>query len=167
MELTIDEIRALVQLLDESDVAELQLESEGFKLRLRKPSAFKNGLPVAPAPIYAPAPLAQPSESAAPVAPKDEASPAEAALADQTLITAPMVGTFYRASSPEAEPFVKVGDEIEPGQAICIIEAMKLFNEIESEVKGRIAKILVENGQSVEYGQPLFVVEAASPTAGV
>jgi oxaloacetate decarboxylase alpha subunit len=165
LEPTIDEIRSLVQLLDESDVAELHLESEGFKLRLRKPSAFKNGLPVAAAPVYAPTPATQPAETL--VAPKGEAASAEAAGDDQTLITAPMVGTFYRASSPEAEPFVKVGDEIEPGQAICIIEAMKLFNEIESEVKGRIAKILVENGQSVEYGQPLFVVDAASPTAGV
>ncbi|HEY8417672.1 MAG TPA: acetyl-CoA carboxylase biotin carboxyl carrier protein, partial [Limnochordales bacterium] len=108
-----------------------------------------------------PVPVVQAVEQAAAPAPASPATDGKAAPRDDRYvqITAPMVGTFYRAPAPDAEPYVKVGDVVEVGQTLCIIEAMKLMNEIESEVRGRVVEILVENAEPVEYGQPLFVLE--------
>ena len=139
------ELRSLLRILREHDLEELEIEEGGRRIRLRRRAA------VSPAPAAA-APLAE-----APPRPAAEAGPAPTRPA----ITAPMVGTFYRAPAPGAEPFVKEGDWIEKGTVVCIIEAMKLMNEIESEVRGRVAAILVENGHPVEYGQSLFLLEPA------
>lgn len=148
--MNLESIKELIELISKSAIDEFELEAEGFKVAMRKLSAAARPAPVtvqaepAPAPA-APAPAA---ESKAPA--KDDRF---------VQITAPMVGTFYRAPAPDAEPYVKVGDIVEVGQTLCIIEAMKLMNEIESEVRGRVTEILVENAQPVEYGQPLFVLE--------
>jgi acetyl-CoA carboxylase biotin carboxyl carrier protein len=109
------------------------------------------------------APVAQPIVQAAPAEVKTPATPTPAAADDSKLITvkSPMIGTFYRAAGPDKPAFVQVGDEIKPGKVVCIIEAMKLFNEIESEVAGRIVKVLVDDASPVEYDQPLFLVEPA------
>ena len=144
------EIRRLADLLREYGLSEVEVEREGVRVRLRRESA-----PVAPAPASAAA--AAPSQAApAPVVVAPAAAPAEAHLLP---VEAPMVGTFYRAPSPDAQPFVREGDRVKKGQVVCIIEAMKLMNEIESKVAGRVVKVLVENSQPVEYGQPLFLLE--------
>lgn len=154
------EIKELIKAITESDITEFTMEDEsaGLKLVLRKN--------VAPVGVAAPSPVTADSVQA-PVA----VSPPPTTDGDieenvdpfddprYVTVTAPMVGTFYRAPAPDAEPYVKVGDEVVTGQALCIIEAMKLMNEIESEIKGRIVKILAENAEPVEYAQPLFVVE--------
>ncbi|HYB72181.1 MAG TPA: acetyl-CoA carboxylase biotin carboxyl carrier protein [Candidatus Sulfotelmatobacter sp.] len=139
------ELRSLLRILREHDLEELEIEEGGRRIRLRRRAAL------APVPAAA-APLAEAARR-----PATEPAPAPARPA----ITAPMVGTFYRAPAPGAEPFVKEGDWIEKGTVVCIIEAMKLMNEIESEVRGRVAAILVENGHPVEYGQSLFLLEPA------
>ena len=136
----------VVELAVAHDLAELEIESSGLRVRVVR------GHP--PVTVAAPAPavsagLSQ-SEAAAPVAD---------VVAGAITIEAPMVGTFYRATNPEATPFVSEGDTVKEGQTLCIIEAMKLMNEIESKVAGRVIKILVENAQPVEFGQPLFLVE--------
>jgi acetyl-CoA carboxylase biotin carboxyl carrier protein len=144
------EIRRLAELLREYGLSEVEVEREGVRIRLRREAA-----PLATAPA---GPL---SAGPAPV-PAGAAVAAAARGADEAhllTIEAPMVGTFYRAPSPDAQPFVREGDRVKKGQAVCIIEAMKLMNEIESKVAGRVAKVLVENSQPVEYGQPLFLLE--------
>jgi acetyl-CoA carboxylase biotin carboxyl carrier protein len=144
------EIRRLADLLRDYGLSEVEVEREGVRIRLRREPA-----PGAPAPagpgVRGPAPPAgaAPAVSAEPAA--DEAH--------MLTIEAPMVGTFYRAASPDAPPFVRDGDRVKKGQVVCIIEAMKLMNEIESKVAGRVVKVLVENTQPVEYGQPLFLLE--------
>lgn len=156
--MNIKEIKELVKLLVETDISELNLESDGTKIMIKKGYA-PGCVPQAPVVSIAPAALPTPTVSApTPVVAEkveknDELSP------NQILIVAPMVGTFYRASSPDAAPYVETGQVIEPGKVVCIIEAMKLMNEIESEFKGRIVDVLVENGQPVEFGQPLFILE--------
>ncbi len=160
---TLKEIKELIRVLDETDVAELTLESDGVKICIRKASAWP-APPAAPpmpdrsgTPAAAAAPAPQPAQAA-----EAGVEPAAApAATDSRLVTvrAPMVGTFYRAPAPDAPPFVEVGQIVEPGQTLCLIEAMKLMNEIEAEVRGRVAAILVENGQPVEYGQPLLTLE--------
>lgn len=112
--------------------------------------------PVAPAP-----PPAAPVEAAPAVEKSPAAAPAPASEGNLIPLKSPMVGTFYRSASPEKPPFLKIGDVVAPGQTVCIIEAMKLFNEIESDVKGRVVKVLVEDGTPVEYDQPLFMLEPA------
>ncbi len=145
------ELKELIALMNEHQLVEMELEREGMKVRLRKAGApGGEEVVVQRIPAGGPQPL-PPAGQAAPEAP--------AAMAGME-IKSPMVGTFYRAPAPEAPPFVEAGQEIEPGQVLCLIEAMKLMNEIKSEVKGRIAKILVENGQPVEFGQVLFLVES-------
>ena len=155
-----EELRELIALLRDNGLAELELEREDFRVRLRREGVASSGdhgqyipAPV-PLPNTAPAP-ATPS----PPAPAHAAAPASsAATADQDLhmITSPIVGTFYRSPSPTAEPFVKIGSNVEASSVVCIIEAMKLMNEIQAEATGEVVKIYVENGQPVEYGQPLF-----------
>ncbi len=150
--MNLQEIKELIKMLNETEISELNLESEGVKINIKKggPAA-----PLAPAlPVAAPAPMA--------AVPEVKAAPAEApAELDSNLVpvTAPMVGTFYHAASPDSEPFVQVGSSVKPGQVLCIIEAMKLMNEIEAEAAGKIARVMVENGQPVEYGQTLFLIE--------
>lgn len=139
----LEEIRELLKLLKESDVTEFSLESAGMKLTIRKGSHPSGAGETSARPETAPPPVA-----AAPAAPQEELY----------TVKAPMVGTFYRAPAPDAPPYVQVGDRVEKGQVLCIIEAMKLMNEIEAEVAGEIVDILVENAQPVEYGQPLFLI---------
>ena len=153
------EIKELIKIVHDTDITELRIENvaDGTKLLIRKGYPA----PVAPAPVaVSPAPAAPAARPSGAPAPGDGEPRADQTAEERYItITAPMVGTFYRAPAPDAEPFVKVGDLVEVGQTLCIIEAMKLMNEIESEVRGRIVKILAENGQPVEYGHPLFLIE--------
>ncbi len=164
-----EEIRRLVKIVEESNIAELEVSRWGRKVRIRKYATPGNGsvngaenvvLPAAP---VAPAPApAQPTPAAAsqPVQAQPAQSESEPGEAKELIeVRSPMVGTFYRAPAPGAEPYVKVGDVVSPGQVLCIIEAMKLMNEIEAEVSGKIVEICVENAQPVEYNQVLFRLE--------
>ncbi len=150
-------VRKLVKLLSESSLGELEIEEDGRKIRLAKqPVAspdVQQTLPVpAPVPAAATVPtLAVPAPAPAPPPPPETDRYHQ--------IKSPIVGTFYRAPAPDAAPFVQVGSSIAPGTVLCIVEAMKLMNEIESDVSGKIVKVLVENGQPVEYDQTLFLVE--------
>ncbi len=142
----IEKVKELLKSLENSSVEELELESEGLKLKVK----FSRGSTREVVPVEEP---------------KKEEIPAEKLEEGEKeenkyyVVEAPMVGTFYRAPAPGAEPFVKEGDRVEKGQVLCIIEALKVMNEIESEVSGIVRKVLVENGQPVEYGQPLFYIE--------
>jgi len=145
-----DEINKFIKLLDEKNLTEFELEVEGFKIKLarRAPAAPVYAAPSAPAP----APSSAPNHPAV-----FSAEPAEIP-GSLVLIASPMVGTFYRAPAPNAPPFVEVGEPVKKGQTLCIVEAMKLMNEIESEADGVIKEILVENGKPVEFGQRLFTI---------
>ncbi len=154
----IEEIKELIESVAKNGITALDVESSGMKLAIRKeaPSAMANS---APAPVSMPALTASAPLPAPPlgeVNPPVAAPPTPAEAADLFLVRSPIVGTFYRAPNPNAEPFVKVGDMVEPGRVLCIVEAMKLMNEIESESSGEIVKIFVENGEPVEFGQALF-----------
>jgi len=155
------EIQALIKFVAKSGAQEVSLETEDFKINIKTGSDAEQ-----PTIIQAMAPQAPVAMAAAPspAAPAPaEAAPAAAAPADDNsnyiTVKSPMIGTFYRSASPEADAFVKVGDEVKPGDVVCIIEAMKLFNEIESEVSGKIVKVLVDDQTPVEYDQPLFLVD--------
>ncbi len=162
--MNLKEIKELVEFLIEKDIAEFELERGDVKVRIRRgndgASADTRFIPVAAAPApavsYQAAPPAAAPASAAPAVPA--AAPKEAVEEGLHEIKSPIVGTFYEAPSPGAPPFVKAGDEVTVGQVLCIIEAMKLMNEIEADVSGEIVKRLVANGQPVEYGQGLFLV---------
>ncbi|HEU5131745.1 MAG TPA: acetyl-CoA carboxylase biotin carboxyl carrier protein [Pyrinomonadaceae bacterium] len=161
----LEELRELVELLRENGLAELELENEGFRVRLRRESAVAQSAPVAetPAPAAAPAPAPVPAAAPAasgPAHPGTQASTAAAQDQDLHIIPSPIVGTFYRSPSPSADPFVKIGSNVESETVVCIIEAMKLMNEIQAETTGEVVKIYVENGQPVEYGQPLFGIQS-------
>lgn len=156
-----DELRELIGLLRENGLAELELENSGFRVRLRRESAFAEAAPVAPVPHSAAAPVA-PAPAPAPSGPAHpgiQATTAAAQDQDLHIISSPIVGTFYRSPSPSAEPFVKIGSNVDNDTVVCIIEAMKLMNEIQAETSGEVVKIYVENGQPVEYGQPLFGIQ--------
>lgn len=151
-----DEIKSIVKLMSENDLTEFNIKSEDMHLCIRRGSS--NTVQSAPAPVIA-APQVIPAPAPAPTAPAPAAE-APAAEPDQDkLITSPIVGTFYRSNTPGADAFVKVGSKIEADQTVCIIEAMKVMNEIKAEKSGVIKEILVENGEPVEFGQPLFVLE--------
>jgi len=156
--MNLKEIKELIEMLKGTDISELEVERSGVKVRLRKGGdvAFHPAVPHVEYP-YQPALAPAKPEIPPPAAEK----PAETIKANQTLVTAPIVGTFYRASAPDKPPYVQTGDVVKKGQVLCIIEAMKLMNEIESETAGKIVQIAVENGQPVEYGQTLFVIEPA------
>ena len=152
-------LKTLIELVQDSGIAELEI-TEGEE-RVRIVHGSQRPLVAAAAPVSAPVAAVvapAPVAAAAPVAAIDPGAEALAKL-DGHVVKSPMVGTFYRAASPGAKPFVDVGDAVKAGQAVCIIEAMKIMNEIESDLEGRIAKLLCENGQAVEFGQPLFVLE--------
>jgi acetyl-CoA carboxylase biotin carboxyl carrier protein len=153
----IEEVRRLIRLVEESNIGELEVWKWWGRVRIKKSASGQAELvttvaesrpasvnPAPPAPVPSPPP---------------EASPEPDAEAGLVPIQSPMVGTFYRAPAPDAEPYVQAGQSVEPGQTVCIIEAMKLMNEIQSEVRGRIQKILVDNAQPVEFGQTLFLVK--------
>ncbi|MBG90939.1 MAG: acetyl-CoA carboxylase, biotin carboxyl carrier protein [Actinobacteria bacterium] len=149
------EVKRLIAMVEEANISRFSIETDQAKIDIEKGAkgveAQVHMPPSVPMPMAAPAPVAQaPVAQAAPEAPVVEES--------GTQIKAEMVGTFYEAPSPDATPFVKEGDSVKKGQVICIIEAMKLFNEIESDVDGVIEKVLVKTGDAVEYGQPLFLV---------
>lgn len=156
----LSEIKELIKLVDQTSVHEVEIENEGTRLAIRKPGRTEvvnvQTSPIAHTyvPAAAPAPAAQ--------APAPQAEQSKAPAADTSnlhRITSPMVGTFYRAPSPDAASFVNVGDRVTEKTVVCILEAMKLMNPLEAEVKGQIVEILVENGQLVEFGQPLFLVK--------
>jgi acetyl-CoA carboxylase biotin carboxyl carrier protein len=153
----LEEIKALIALVGREPFQEFEFEAGDMRFRIRKdgPPAVLQAPVAAPIVMTAPAPLVQPIP-AVPAAPQPAAAPAE----DPGVyyVTSPIVGTFYRASSPTAAPFVSPGDYVKPGQTLCIVEAMKLMNEIESDVAGEVIKVLVENGTPVEYGERLFAV---------
>jgi len=154
------EIQALIRFVSSQGVDEVEISQKDFKLVIKK-----NPAPVAAVTQVQAIPMAQPLpvSAPAPVAPAASAPAAPVAESHGNLVTikSPMIGTFYRSPNPDSPYFVNVGDEVKPGKVVCIIEAMKLFNEIESEVGGRIVKILVDNASPVEYDQPLFLVEPA------
>ncbi|MBU1006383.1 MAG: acetyl-CoA carboxylase biotin carboxyl carrier protein [Candidatus Omnitrophica bacterium] len=147
--MNLKEIKELINLMNENDLSELEIEREGTKIRLRKSSSgrFEAVTEESNAPR-----LVRTIQAGAAEPPKKDTS-------NLIAVKSPMVGTFYRAPSPEAKPYAEIGKMIEVGQVVCIIEAMKLMNEIKSEVKGKIVEVLAENANPVEYGQALFMVE--------
>ncbi len=163
------EIQELIRMVNKSNLAEIRIEKDTFKITIRTrdyytvsargaehaPIAY--AMPPVQAPVAAPAaaPVAAPVTTT-PDAPKEK--PASAGDSGVSF-KSPMVGTFYRSSGPDKEPYVKVGDMVKPGTVLCVVEAMKLFNEIESDISGKIVKILVDNAKPVEYDQPLFIIE--------
>ena len=148
-------LKTLIDLVSESNVSELEITEADGKVRIVKQSPTQ--VVAMPAPVYASAPAPVPA-AGAPAAAAPAAAPAAAEVSG-TVVKSPMVGTFYRASNPGAKPLADVGTAVKKGQALCIIEAMKIMNEIEAEFDGTITKVLAENGQAVEYGQPLFIIE--------
>ncbi|MBK6263750.1 acetyl-CoA carboxylase biotin carboxyl carrier protein [Marivirga sp. S37H4] len=154
------EIQDLIDFISKSGLDEVNIETEEFKIKVKKNSEVKTQLVQAAA---APQPQQQaaPVQQAANPAPAEQAKPAEASNEEANYLTikSPMIGTFYRTPNPDSPSFVNVGDSVKAGDTVCIVEAMKLFNEIESDISGRIVKILVENASPVEYDQPLFLVD--------
>ncbi|EKF35378.1 acetyl-CoA carboxylase biotin carboxyl carrier protein [Bacillus xiamenensis] len=158
--LKIEEIHELIKLIDESTIDEFTYENEGATIKLKKNKEVVQQV-AAQAPV-APVQAAPAQQAPKAQAPAQTEVPAQEAVASENLhkITSPMVGTFYASSSPEADPYVTTGSKVKEDSVVCIVEAMKLFNEIEAEVKGEIVEVLAENGQLVEFGQPLFLVKA-------
>ena len=163
-----DELRELIQLIRENDFTEFELEREGFRVRFRRGAevneAAADGVNsaqdlAATMPSGSPTVTTTVSATSVPSHPGARAQTEASEDQDLHIIPSPIVGTFYRAASPQAEPFVKIGSRVEPESVVCIIEAMKLMNEIQAESMGEVAKIYVENGQPVEYGQPLFGIK--------
>jgi acetyl-CoA carboxylase biotin carboxyl carrier protein len=158
--LDLKELKEILQILEEKEITEFELEEEGMKLRIRKagpPSANHAAAPPLPplmpavVPPLGPIPIPPPPPAAAPAV-------AEAEDPDLTVVKSPIVGTFYRTPDPNSPPFVDTGDRVRVGQVLCIIEAMKLMNEIEAEVAGEVVKVHRETGQPVQYGDPLFTI---------
>jgi acetyl-CoA carboxylase biotin carboxyl carrier protein len=148
----VQEIQQLIDILKRNELAELEWEGYGYRIRLKR-----DGAPSAASPVV--------RDSHPPLRESPAEKPAGSLPVDQpgsVTVTSPIVGTFYRSPSPDADPYVEEGDLVKKGQVLCIVEAMKLMNEIESEVDGRIIKILVESTKAVEYGQPLFLIDPAS-----
>nr|WP_206699299.1 acetyl-CoA carboxylase biotin carboxyl carrier protein [Brevibacillus agri] len=177
--MTIYELRELVKLLEQTDIESLEVKDEESRLRIKrrtnetatadkaayvqKTEPGKKAAAVVALPQPEKAPVQQPKPQPVAVAVAEKVAPAAVAEQTESLhkITSPMVGTFYAAPAEDAPPYVSAGDRVEPSSIVCIVEAMKLFNEIEAEVKGEIVQVLVENGQLVEHGQPLFLVKLA------
>ncbi len=151
----IKEIQELIRFVAKSGVSEVEIDKEGFKIHIKTGAQAQTAMVMAP-PMVQSQVFASPGVvDAAPTASAPAAAPVAPA---GTTVKAPMVGTFYRSAGPDKEPFVKVGDRVQKGQTICIIEAMKLFNEIEAEISGTVVDILIDNAKPVEFDQPLFVV---------
>jgi acetyl-CoA carboxylase biotin carboxyl carrier protein len=149
----IRKIKKLIELLEESGLAELEISEGEESVRIAR---YTQAAPPAPQAFQIAVPSAAPAPAPAAAAP---AAPAPAAARDENLVTAPMVGTFYASPAPGAKPFVEVGQEVRVGQVLCIIEAMKMMNQIESERAGKVVAVLAKNGEPVEFGQPLFAIE--------
>jgi acetyl-CoA carboxylase biotin carboxyl carrier protein len=153
------QIQELIKMINKSNIGEVTIEEKGFRLTIKQKEEAAQHVIAAPSYMQAAAPQQMqspaPSQQPAAAAPKAGEKPADNLIT----IKSPMIGTFYRSPGPGKPHFLEVGDEVAPGKVVCIIEAMKLFNEIESEVKGRVVKILVEDASPVEYDQPLFLVE--------
>ncbi len=152
----IRKIKKLIELIESSDIAEIEIHEGEESVRLSRVSSIAP--PAAVVQTVAASPPAAGSSAPAQTKPPAQAEEPEEGLPEGHVITSPMVGTFYRAPSPGAKPFVDIGQKVEPGDTLCIIEAMKMLNQIEADKAGVVAAILVENGQPVEYGQPLFVI---------
>lgn len=157
------QIQELIKMINKSNIGEVTIEEKGFKLTIKQKEEPVQQLIAAPMQAqmsYAQqVPAAQPTQTSVAPTAGDKPKTIETPAGNTITIKSPMIGTFYRSSAPGKPMFVEVGDEVSQGKVVCIIEAMKLFNEIESEVKGRIVKILVEDASPVEYDQPLFLVE--------
>jgi acetyl-CoA carboxylase biotin carboxyl carrier protein len=152
-------LKTLIDLVSDSNISELEITEAEGKVRI-----VKGPVPGMAAPVYAPAPQVVVGTPAAPVMSAAETAAAAAAVEAAAepagkVIKSPMVGTFYRSASPGAKPFAEIGDSVKLGEPICIIEAMKIMNEIEADAEGKVLRILCENGQAVEFGQPLFIIE--------
>lgn len=159
--LNLKELQELAELIDEHGFTDFEFENENIRVRMSKnpapPPFVQAAQPFANPPTVQPAPVAAAAAAVQrPPETKTEVAEAEPAAEELHQITSPIVGTFYRAASPDKEPYVKEGSTVSPGTVVCIVEAMKLMNEIEAEVSGEVVKIYVENGQPVEFGQPLF-----------
>lgn len=153
----IKQIQDLIRFVSKAGVSEVSIEQKEFKITIKAaqaPTIVNATIPPVNAQSAAPAPIIPVAHT-----PAQTEAPAAADVSNYVTIKSPMIGTFYRSSTPEKPAFINIGDEIKPGSVLCIVEAMKLFNEIESEVSGRIVKILVDNASPVEYDQPLFLVE--------
>lgn len=154
-----DELRELVQLINENDFSEFELEREGFRVRFRRGGEISEASSVREVTASSAAPAGDQVVATVPSHPGAKAQTEASEDQDLYIIPSPIVGTFYRAASPNADAFVKIGSRVEPDTVVCIIEAMKLMNEIQAETTGEVAKIYVENGQPVEYGQPLYGIK--------
>ena len=152
--MNLKELKELIDMLKNTDITEVEIERSGVKVRLRKGGEVTFH-PAMPRMEYPPASIVAPAQAE----PEIQEAPAAAQTSNQIKVTSPIVGTFYRASSPDKPSYVEVGDVVKKGQVLCIIEAMKLMNEIESEAAGKVVQVLVDNNQPVEYGQPLFLIE--------
>jgi acetyl-CoA carboxylase biotin carboxyl carrier protein len=148
----IRKVKKLIELLEESGISEIEISEGEESVRISR-------YPQPGTVSAAPAPVAVAAPAAAPAAPTGSAPPPPPAPSRGQQVTAPMVGTFYSGPAPGAKPFVEIGTEVKPGDTLCVIEAMKMMNQIESEFAGRVVSVLVENGNPVEFGQPLFVIE--------
>ena len=159
--LDLKELKEILQILEEQEITEFELEKEGIKLRIRKASTnhATPGTLLAPV-VPAVLPAAPPAPVPADVLPTSAPEPAAAPKDGNLVVKSPIVGTFYRTPDPNSPPFVSVGDHVRVGQVLCIIEAMKLMNEIEAETAGVVLKIHHESGQPVQYGDPLFTIQA-------
>ena len=161
------QIQELIKMINKSNIGELTIEQKDFKITIKQKeeqvAQIVSSVPYQQAPLYAPPAQAVISNQVATALPPatDNVKAAEPAAANTVTIKSPMIGTFYRKVSPDKPNLTDIGSDVVPGNVVCIIEAMKLFNEIESEVKGKIVKVLVEDSSPVEYDQPLFLVEPA------
>jgi acetyl-CoA carboxylase biotin carboxyl carrier protein len=158
-------VKKLIKVLSDSNVDEIEIEEEGKKIRVVKHAqgsvSVGQAYPQMSMPMYAPQPQGFPASPPAIAAPPEIAAPAPSSQKKLHEIKSPIVGTFYKAPAPDAAPFVEAGSAIQPGSVLCIVEAMKLMNEIESDISGKIVQVMPQNGQAVEYGQVLFLVELA------
>ncbi|MCL4136147.1 UNVERIFIED_CONTAM: hypothetical protein GTU68_036992 [Idotea baltica] len=163
------EIQDLLKLVNKTSLTEVEIEQKDFKIKIRRKTPESNVIyttqqapSIQAAPLAAPVMTSNPEPVVAATAETANANDNGAASDDLYEFKSPMIGTFYRSSTPEADAFVKVGDHVEKGQVLCIVEAMKLFNEIESEVAGKIVKILIEDAQPIEYDQALFLIDTSA-----
>ena len=163
-DVTLDEIKQLVEFIKGHDLSEFELEQDGVKIRIKSGSNHSHAvaMPLLPAamPMVAAPAVAAPAVAAAPAAPASGAADDEGG--ELAIVKSPIVGTFYRSAEPGAKPFVSVGDTVRKGQVLCIIEAMKLMNEIDSEYDGEVTSIYIENGQAVQYGERLFAIKPSN-----
>ena len=165
-DVTLDEIKQLVEFIKGHDLSEFELEQDGVKIRIKSGSNHSHAvaMPLLPAamPMVAAPAVAAAAVAAAPAAPASAAGAAQDEGGELAIVKSPIVGTFYRSAEPGAKPFVSVGDTVRKGQVLCIIEAMKLMNEIDSEYDGEVTSIYIENGQPVQYGERLFAIKPSN-----